>query len=102
LLALRGRGQVQDFTDGRGSRYGNYELDFPPQTAAPFSGRLRDQGGPIDLAAQVTIAANLDWEVNGTIAPRGPPSAQLTSMLQTLGGVDAKGRSPLSVAGSFK
>jgi general secretion pathway protein N len=101
LLTLRGAASLHELNDGRGVPYGNYVLEFPPQPNAPFAGQLRDQGGPLDLAARVTVNGDRSWQVDGTITARSGAPVAVQERLRALGTMDAAGKYPLSAAGTF-
>jgi hypothetical protein len=101
IEALSGDITLRDFNDGRGGSFGSYALQFPA-AGPPFVGRLKDAGGPLAIAANVTISAERRWQINGTVTPRAQASATLRSRLDLLGAADGDGRYPLSLEGSFK
>lgn len=100
LQALSGDVQLRNLNDGRGGALGSYRLVFTPQPVAPFRGTLQDTGGPLAVAASLTIAADRSWVLDGTVAARDGTSA-ISRNLDLLGPPDASGRRPLSAAGTF-
>jgi hypothetical protein len=101
IESLSGELTLRDFNDGRGGTFGSYTLQFPA-AGPPFVGRLRDAGGPLSIAATVTISTERRWQINGTVTPRAEASASLRSRMDLLGAADSEGRYPLSLEGSFK
>jgi Type II secretion system (T2SS), protein N len=102
LQALSGELDLRDFNDGQGGEFGSYTLLFPSSAAPPFVGRLRDAGGPLEVSASLTIAANRQWTLKGKIAARPTAAYRLRNSLDVLGAPDDSGRYPLSIEGSFK
>lgn len=100
LRQLAGSLRVRDFNDGRGAALGSYEVAFEPAAGAPFTGRLRDAGGPLEVAARLVVAADRSWTLDGTVAARPGASAALVRQLDLLSAPDASGRRQLSAAGS--
>jgi len=99
LRQLAGTLTARELTDEHGMRLGDYQLQFAPQPAAPFTGTLRDLGGPIDLAAKLTIQTNRAWTLDGaaTLRPGSPP--QLARMLDQLNTADLSGRRRILLEG---
>jgi Type II secretion system (T2SS), protein N len=100
LRSLSGTANLNALTDASGAALGNYELQMDKATAPPFTGKLQDKGGTLDLQATVTIAEDFSWQIDGAIAGRSG-AGQWTDKLQALGPADAAGRRPFSVAGTF-
>ena len=86
-----------------GTDLGSFELTFPaaPVGDAPMLGTLRDLGGPLSLAGQLQLRRDGAFELDGTVAPRDVPSADLQQVLNLLGPPDAAGRHPVSFAGTY-
>jgi len=101
IEGIAGELQLRNLDDGRGGQLGSYRLVFAPQPAAPFSGALQDTGGPLAVAASLTIAADRAWVLEGTVATRAGAGETLRRSLDLLGPPDAGGRRRLSAAGSF-
>ncbi len=101
LQQLAGELVVHDFNDGRGGALGNYQLKFPAGGAAPFQGQLRDDGGPLETNATLTLSADRSWVLDGTVAVRAGGDPALHRRLDLLGAPDAAGRRRLSAAGSI-
>lgn len=98
---LAGELLLQDFTDGSGVALGSYRLTFPAATQPPFPGQLQDTGGPFEVQAKVSIAADRSWELDGTVAARSAEAHIFDRQLELLGPADASGRRRLAAAGSF-
>lgn len=101
LQGLSGELQLHDFHDDRGSSYGAYTLSFAAVESPPFVGILKDAGGPLSVAASLTVTGDRRWQLDGTVAPRGDAAA-LRRQLELLGAPDGNGRYPLRAEGSFK
>jgi hypothetical protein len=82
---------------------GSFELKFPtaPVGDAPMIGTLRDLGGPLMVAGQLQLRRDGSYELDGTIASRDAPSADLQQFLNLLGPPDAAGRRAVSFAGTY-
>jgi hypothetical protein len=101
ILGLSGELLLRNLDDGHGSALGSYRLVFAPRPAAPFIGTLRDDGGPLAVAASLTVATDRSWVLDGTVATRGNTGEALKRNLDLLGAPDASGQRRLSAAGSF-
>ena len=90
---------AREVTDEHGTRLGDYELQFAPQQHPPYSGTLRDVGGPVELKARLSIKADRSWMLDGaaTLRPGGPP--QLGRMLDQLNTADLQGRHRILLEG---
>lgn len=90
---------ARELTAEHGTRLGDYELQFAPQQHAPFTGTLRDVGGPVELKAQLTIKADRSWMLDGaaTLRPGSPP--QLGRMLDQMNSADLQGRHRILLEG---
>jgi hypothetical protein len=102
LQAMSGEIELRDFNDGRGAGFGSYRAVFAPAAAPPFTGRITDIGGPLEVVASVIISADRQWKLDGLITPRPDASANLRSKLELLAAPDASGRYRLQSEGSFK
>jgi hypothetical protein len=94
--------QFFDLRDERGRAMGNYHVSFPPSIAPPYTGRLADLGGPLEIAGTLQLSADRRWSLEGTVRPRAEADAAITRYLQFLGAADAAGRYPLSLTGTFE
>jgi hypothetical protein len=101
LTSLQGTLRVRDVGNGRGAAMGGYELVFPPAASAPFTGQLRDTGGPYEVAASLQLSPDRSWTLEGTVAVRPGTDPALDRQLDLLGAPDATGRRRLSAAGTF-
>lgn len=70
LLMLRGTATVHGLQDAQGKQYGDYQLQMAPEDGAAGSGDLRSLGGPVNVAAKVRVAQDLNWIVDGTVNGR--------------------------------
>lgn len=100
LRQLGGTFTARDLRDQRGTVLGDYQIQFTPQPAAPFTGQLRDLAGPLQLNATVRVEANRSWQLDGTavLRPGSPPS--LARALDQLGTADLNGQRKISIAGT--
>jgi hypothetical protein len=82
---------------------GSIELEFPPPPPppAPMIGTVRDLGGPLSIRAQLKLARDGSYELDGTVAPHNAADPQLQQMLQLLGPADASGGHEISMAGTL-
>ncbi|MET0281469.1 MAG: type II secretion system protein N [Steroidobacteraceae bacterium] len=101
LQMLSGEVTVNDLADSAGTALGSYRLTFPVATQAPFTGHLQDAGGPFEVIAQLSVAQDRSWQLDGTVAARSAEAHAFDSQLEILGPADASGRRRLSAAGSF-
>jgi hypothetical protein len=99
LQELAGTVIARELTDERGTRLGDYQVQFPPQPNAPFAGTLRDLGGPIELKARLTIKADRGWTLDGAakLRPGSPP--QLAPMLDQFNTADISGQRRILLEG---
>lgn len=102
LGALGGEVVVSDLADGRGSALGSYRIEFPPSDTPPFTGQLHDTGGPVQLEAQLQLAASRSWTLQGRMRARNPGDLRLARQLEMVGAADAQGWRPVSAEGAFK
>jgi hypothetical protein len=64
-------------------------------------GTLQDQGGPLQLKAQLHLQPSLVWELEGSVATRTGADPDLARQIQYLGAADAQGMRPFSLAGNL-
>jgi hypothetical protein len=102
LQSLGGTLLARDLRDERGTALGNFRLDFPAQGAPPFTGSLRDEGGPMQLDSQLTINANRSWQLRGTVISRPGSPAALNRVLDQLANADINGRRSFTIEGSVR
>jgi hypothetical protein len=100
LRRLAGVLIVSDLRDARGNALGGYQLELPAGEAAPFTGQLRDTGGPLEVNAQLQLAADRSWSLEGRMRQRTADMG-LARTLDMLSSVDASGWRRLSAAGDF-
>jgi hypothetical protein len=101
LGRLGGELVVHDMVDGRGNALGSYQLQFTPAQAPPFTGQLRDTGGPLEVDAQLQLAADRSWSLEGRMRARNPADAALGRKLDLFAAADGSGWRRLSAAGDF-
>ena len=82
---------------------GSYQMlfDAEPDSAGRIVGKLRDQGGPLDVDGTLTLTATPGYELSGTVLarPGAPPS--LEQQIRYLGSPDGAGRRPFAQAETF-
>lgn len=93
---------VSDLADARGSALGSYQAQFASSTTPPFTGELRDTGGPVELQAQLTLSADRSWSLDGRMRARNTGDAALARRLDVLSPADASGWRRVSAAGYFR
>lgn len=101
LGRLGGELLVQDLVDGRGNSLGSYQLQLAPGDTPPFTGQLRDTGGPIEVDAQLQLAADRSWSLEGRMRARNAADQALGRKLDMFAAADATGWRRLSAAGDF-
>jgi hypothetical protein len=102
LGRLGGELVISDLADGRGTALGSYRLDVPAGSTPPFMGKLTDTGvGPVEVDAQLRLAADRTWSLDGRMRQRNPSDVRLSRQLDMLGNADASGWRRLSAAGDF-
>lgn len=101
LGRLGGEVLVNDLEDGRGNALGSYQLQLAPGDSPPFAGQLRDTGGPLEVAAQLQLAADRSWSLEGRMRARNAADQALGRKLDMLAAPDASGWRRLSAAGDF-
>jgi hypothetical protein len=98
---LGGNVIVSDLADANGNALGGYRLELPAAEAAPFTGQLRDTGGAIEVEAQLQLAADRSWTLEGRMRARNAADAALARKLDMFAAPDATGWRRLSAAGDF-
>lgn len=101
LGRLGGELLVQDLVDGRGNSLGSYQLQLAPGDTPPFTGQLRDTGGPLEVDAQLQLAADRSWTLEGRMRARNAADQALGRKLDMFAAADATGWRRLSAAGDF-
>jgi Type II secretion system (T2SS), protein N len=101
LQSVEGQFLLHDLVDGRGNSLGSYRLEFPSAMSAPFSGSLRDAGGPLEVNAVLTVQPDRSWTLEGTATPRAGANEALLRNLQFLDAPDSSGRRHFSAAGGI-
>jgi general secretion pathway protein N len=87
----------------RTAMLGDFRLTFPARAASAdeLKATVTQTEGPLLLDGLITLSRDRSFLLEGTLAPRGTPSADLTKLLQALGPPDARGRRPFSVSGTY-
>lgn len=93
---------VADLKDARGTALGSYRLTFPASDVPPFTGRLQDTGGALEVDASLQLTADQSWTLEGRMRTRDPGNAALNRGLDMLSSPDATGWRRLSAAGQFR
>jgi hypothetical protein len=101
LGRLGGELTIDGLADARGNALGSYHLQLAPAEAPPFNGHLRDTGGPLEVDAQLQLAANRSWSLEGRMRARNPSDQALGRKLDMFAAADASGWRRLSAAGDF-
>ncbi len=102
IRALGGTLQVRGLRDARGTSFGDFRLDFPPQETAPFRGALSSQGGPMKLQAQLKLNADQSWQLQGTVELQPGAPQGLAGALDQLAPADLNGRRQFSLEGTAR
>jgi hypothetical protein len=101
LGRLGGEVLVQDLADGRGNALGSYQLQLAPAETPPFTGQLHDTGGPLEVDAQLQLAADRSWTLEGRMRARNAADQAMGRKLDMFAAADATGWRRLSAAGDF-
>ena len=99
---LGGELVVSNLVDRRGVPLGGYRVVFPASSTSPYTGELRDTGGPVEVKAQVQFTSDQSWSLEGQMRARDPRDARLAQGLDMLSSPDASGWRRLSAAGQFR
>jgi hypothetical protein len=99
LATLSGVLVARQLRDARGTGFGDYRLEFPAPSAPPFRGALTDQGGPLQLQAQLLLNADQSWQLHGTVVLRPDSPPGLASALDQIATADINGRRTFTVEG---
>jgi hypothetical protein len=87
----------------RTAALGDFRLTVPAPAAA--AGQLKamvtQTAGPLLFDGLITLSKDRTFLLEGTLAPRGTPPADLARLLEALGPPDARGRRPFSVSGTY-
>lgn len=80
--------------------FGDLLLRWPaPAPAGTVAARVSDLGGPLQVQATLQLSSAGAWQLEGSVAPRAAPSADLAAQLALLGPADANGRRLFAIAG---
>jgi general secretion pathway protein N len=90
----------------RSTALGSYHVVIPDPMATAAAGpgviaRVSDQGGPMSVDAELRLAADRSFLLEGTLAPRADMPQEMADSLPFLGPADAAGRRPFSMSGTF-
>lgn len=88
---------------GSGDDLGAFRLQFEPRDATPTAllGRLEDTGGPVAVRAQLRLAHDRTYRLDGDVTPRAGAPEGLVRAIGFLGTPGPDGRRPLAVTGTF-
>ncbi|MFO1503033.1 MAG: type II secretion system protein N [Steroidobacteraceae bacterium] len=107
ITAVGGALLARQLRDSRGTAFGDFRLQFPRQEAPPFRGTLSDEAaavgaarGPLQLQSQLTVNADMSWQLKGTVMLRPGSPPQLGSALDQLAPVDLNGVRSFSLEGT--
>jgi hypothetical protein len=101
LNTLSGRFAANELKDRSGASLGGFVLEFSQRENPPFTGQLRDSNGPLVVAADVVVAKDRSWTVQGTLRARDPGDLELHRRLEMFGPAAPDGGRILSAAGEF-
>lgn len=82
---------------------GSYRMvfDAAPASDGRIVGKLRDQGGPLDVEGTLALTATPGYELQGTVVARPGAPPVLEQQIRFLGSPDAAGRRPFAQAETF-
>jgi hypothetical protein len=83
---------------------GNFLLSFDGKAdpgTSDLVGLLRDLDAPIEVRANLRLAANRTYRIAGSLAPRATLDPETTQALAFLGAADANGRREFEITGTF-
>lgn len=101
LGRLAGELTVNGLADARGNALGSYHLQLAASQTPPFTGHLRDTGGPLEVDAQLQLAADRSWSLEGRMRARNAADQALGRKLDMFAAPDGSGWRRLSAAGDF-
>jgi general secretion pathway protein N len=108
VTEIHGQIDVRGLTDEQGEALGDYRLYFPGAASGAASaagsdpvGRLTDLGGPLAVEGTVRLTGEPGYVLDAEVAPRADAPPAIVDALRFLGTPDARGRRPLSLAGTF-
>lgn len=100
ISRLQGAASLLDLRDAAGNALGSYSLRFAEASGPPpFSGELRDEGGPLGVQAAARVEASGAWQLDGRVTPRAQAAPGLVRQLSMLGPSAPDGSYPFSIAG---
>jgi hypothetical protein len=74
---------------------------FSPRKEGELSARIVETDGPLSVDARLTLEANRNFLLEGTLAPKAGVPPGLERSLRLLGPADAAGRREFSIGGSI-
>lgn len=75
--------------------FGAFSIDFRAEKEGATSGRIKDSGGQLNIAGQLTLSKNGRFNIEAKLAAR-EKNSELERVISFLGGKDASGRVLLS------
>jgi general secretion pathway protein N len=78
---------------------GNYRVEFLPTEDGGLRGVLADGGGPLEVAGEIALTGERNYELRGEVKARPGAPAALANSLRFLGSPDEAGRREFSLAG---
>jgi hypothetical protein len=78
---------------------GNYRVEFLPTEEDGLRGVLADGGGPLEVAGELALTGERNYELRGQVKAREGAPAALANSLRFLGSADEAGRREFSLAG---
>ena len=89
----------------RNAQVGSFQLTMPdsfsPRKEGELSARIVETDGPLSVDARLTLEANRNFLLEGTLAPKAGVPPGLERSLRLLGPADAAGRREFSIGGSI-
>lgn len=79
---------------------GAYRAEFQTRDGSIVAA-VRDDGGVVDLAGQLTVSPGRDYEFLGYVAPTADSPPRLVQQLQYLGSPNARGQYELRLSGRY-
>jgi hypothetical protein len=86
---------------GLGASPADYRLTFPEGATGAPVGQLQDLGGPLAVEGRLRLTPEPGYVLDATLAARPGAPPEVTQRLRVLGAPDARGRYPLSLAGTY-
>ena len=81
---------------------GSFEVTLIPTDGQGLRGAIADLGGPLEVAAELSLSPTREYQLNGTVRERSSAPEELVHGLNFMTGApDAQGRRELTFAGSL-